>query len=112
MKHLKTFESFLNESISAKAKALKTKLPPVYGEHICGLVSDWYKDVKNDGGDLENANTAMKVFGTDPKTTLYANAGNNEDEFDKFMDEVRKSGLIYKELTNVDGFAEVFISGK
>ena len=109
MKHLKTFEAFtnnVNEGVSSKAKALQSKFED------CQLVSDWYQDMLDDDMDLSNTDAAMKEFGTKPDNTLYASAANDEDAFEDFMKEVKKSGLKYKEADNVDGFKEVFISGK
>jgi len=109
MKHLKTFESYiesLNENINSKAKDLMSKFDD------CILVSDWYADSKDEGFDTENADKAMKAFGTKPENTLYASAANDEDDYEEFLELVKKSGLKYQEAENVDGFSEVFVSGK
>ncbi len=109
MKHIKTFESYtesLNEGISSNAKALMSQFED------CVLVSDYYEDQKAEELDTEPDDAAMKELGTTPETTVYASAANDEIAYDKFMKKVQKSGLKYVENTSIDGFPQVFISGK
>ena len=90
MKHIHTFESFLNEAINAKAKQLQSKFEDAI------TIDQFGEGWDDEQEEADRVNNIMKKLGTNAATTLFASDANDPDGYERFIDLVKKSGLKYK----------------
>jgi hypothetical protein len=121
MKHVKTFENFVSDSVSEdntsgfnpKAKALLKKYSAAAYGGVAALVSDWWADVQSE--EEENAaeiEAVMKRLGSTPETTIYVSSTEEPDTFEEALEMIKKSGLKYEERDAFDGYQEVYVKAK
>lgn len=118
MKHVKTFESFVSDSVSESSTSgfnpkVKALLKKFSDDGIASVVSDWWEDVQSE--EEENAaeiETLMKRIGSTPETTAFFSAANDEDLYDEALEMVKKAGVKYEERNSPDGIAEVYVKAK
>ena len=106
MKHIKTFEGFLNEAINAKAKQLQSNFEDAI------TVAEFGAGWDDEQEEADRVNNIMKKLGTDAATTLFASNANDEDGYERFVDSVKKSGLKYEEAETPDFVKEIYVVAK
>jgi hypothetical protein len=117
MKHIQTFESFVEGSVNEDATSgfnSKVKdLMKKFGTDISSVVSDWWEVVQSEQEeDAAEMTAIMKRLGSTPETTAYFSSANDEDAFEEALEMIKKSGLKYEERDATDGYQEVFIKAK
>jgi len=118
MKHIHTFESFVEGSVNEDATSgfnptAKNLIKKYSDDSVASVVSDFWDVVQSE--EEENAaeiEIIMKKLGSAPETTVYVSAHNDEDLFDEALEMIKKSGIKYEERSSVDGIAEVFVKAK
>lgn len=118
MKHVKTFESFVTDSVSEdntsgfdpKIKAIFKKFED---DGISSIVSDWWADVQSEqADDAVEMSAIMQRLGSTPETTAFFSSANDQDAYEKAMKLVVKTGLPFEERDAADSVQEIYVKAK
>ena len=94
MKHIKTFESFVNEAKSLVKESLGPNAKKAVGDEW-----NWYTDFEEGLDDDTPYQNAIKKLGIKPEDAIVI-AGYAVDSWDKTMAKIKKSGVAYVEFAD------------